>query len=398
MAGKKGMTVKKNREDSPKFAEYYKKEHPEWTIEQCEEKAKWFKRSCNYQCIEYYEKNYPELSHEEHLRIRKELQIQRNQNNPLHFEYYVKNYPKLSTSEQEKLWHEYVRKNNYQCKEYYLKNNISEEEAEKLKNEKVKIAANKISKKVSGEFNGMHSSKTSQEKRNSISPRNIAFYERKYPELSHEEHLKLQKEFFEKNRLAVKKAVKPTNIEYYLNQGYSYEDAYLKLKERQTTNSLEKFIEKYGEEIGNIKYAERQKKWLNSLYKNFQLNGDGRSKQSKFAKELITSICKYFSIEIPKKEFYIYDKQNKKVYAYDFHYNYHIIEFNGDYWHCNPKLYNENFYNKVKQLYAKDIWEYDKAKIDLCNKYNIKTLTIWESQYNHDKEAALQKCIDFIKT
>lgn len=44
----------------------------------------------------------------------------------------------------------------------------------------------------------MHSSKTSQEKRNSISPRNIAFYERKYPELSHEEHLKLQQEFFEK--------------------------------------------------------------------------------------------------------------------------------------------------------------------------------------------------------
>ena len=398
MAGKKGMTVKKNREDSPKFEEYYKKEHPEWTIEQCEEKAKWFKRSCNYQCIEYYEKNYPELSHEDHLRIRKELQIQKKQNNPLHFEYYIKNYPELSTSEQEKLWHEYVRKNNYQCKEYYLKNNVSEEEAEKLKNEKIKIAANKISKKVSGEFNGMHSSKTSQEKRNSISPRNIAFYERKYPELSHEEHLKLQKEFFEKNRLAVKKAVKPTNIEYYLNQGYSYEDAYLKLKERQTTNSLEKFIEKYGEEIGNIKYAERQKKWLNSLYKNFQLNGDGRSKQSKFAKELIVNICKYFSIEIPKKEFYIYDKQNKKVYAYDFHYNYHIIEFNGDYWHCNSNIYNENFYNKVKQLYAKDIWEYDKTKIDLCDKYNIKTLTIWESEYNDDKEAALQKCIDFIKT
>ena len=145
MAGKKGMTVKKNREDSPKFAEYYKKEHPEWTIEQCEEKAKWFKRSCNYQCIEYYEKNYPELSHEEHLRIRKELQMQKKQNNPLHFEYYIKNYPELSTSEQEKLWHEYVRKNNYQCKEYYLKNNVSEEEAEKLKNEKIKIAANKIS-------------------------------------------------------------------------------------------------------------------------------------------------------------------------------------------------------------------------------------------------------------
>lgn len=40
MAGKKGMTIKKNREESPRFVEYSKKEHPEWTIEQCEEKGK----------------------------------------------------------------------------------------------------------------------------------------------------------------------------------------------------------------------------------------------------------------------------------------------------------------------------------------------------------------------
>lgn len=51
MPGIKGMTIKKSHEDSPRFAEYYKKEHPEWTVEQCEEEAKRFKRSCNYQCI-----------------------------------------------------------------------------------------------------------------------------------------------------------------------------------------------------------------------------------------------------------------------------------------------------------------------------------------------------------
>ena len=42
MAGKKGMAVKKNREESPRFAEYYKKEHSECTIKQCEEKAKMY--------------------------------------------------------------------------------------------------------------------------------------------------------------------------------------------------------------------------------------------------------------------------------------------------------------------------------------------------------------------
>ena len=33
MAGKKGMTIKKSHEDSSRFAEYYKKERTEWTVE-----------------------------------------------------------------------------------------------------------------------------------------------------------------------------------------------------------------------------------------------------------------------------------------------------------------------------------------------------------------------------
>lgn len=395
MAGKKGMTVKKNREDSPKFAEYYKKEHPEWTIEQCEEKAKWFKRSCNYQCIEYYEKNYPELSHEEHLRIRKELQIQRKQNNPLHFEYYIKNYPELSTSEQEKLWHEYVRKNNYQCKEYYLKNNVSEEEAEKLKNEKIKIAANKISKKVSGKLNGMHSSKTSQEKRNSISPRNIAFYERKYPELSHEEHLKLQKEFFEKNRLAVKNAVKPTNIEYYLNKGMNEDDAREALHDRQATFSLYKCVQQHGETKGLEIFNNRQKIWNKKLQKTFN---SGKFTQSPIARELFNLIKEKLNLINSVEEKYIFNDSLHKGYLFDFCYKNKLIEFNGDYWHANPLFYGPQSFIKAKNKRAELIWEYDNIKIKTAKDQGYDVLTIWESEYRNDKEATLQKCIDFIKT
>ena len=393
MAGKKGMTVKKNREDSPKFAEYYKKEHPEWTIEQCEENAKWFKRSCNYQCIEYYEKNYPELSHEEHLRIRKESQIQRKQNNPLHFEYYIKNYPELSTGEQEKLWHEYVRKNNYQCKEYYLKNNVSEEEAEKLKNEKIKIAANKISKKVSGELNGMHSSKTSQEKRNSISPRNIAFYERKYPELSHEEHLKLQKEFFEKNRSAVKNAIKPTNIEYYLNQGMNEDEAREALHDRQATFSLYKCVQQYGETKGLEIFNNRQKIWNKKLQKSFN---SGKFTQSPIARELFNLIKENLNLINSVEEKYIFNDSLHKGYLFDFCYKNKLIEFNGDYWHANPIFYGPKSFIKAKNKKAEEIWEYDKIKIQTANDQGYKVLIIWEYDYNNNKEETLKKCIDFL--
>ena len=87
MTGIKGMKKKMKHEDSQRFPEYYQKQNPEWSKEQCEEKAKWFRRSCNYQCIEYYERNYPELSHDEHLKLKQQLQYQKKQNNPLNIEY-----------------------------------------------------------------------------------------------------------------------------------------------------------------------------------------------------------------------------------------------------------------------------------------------------------------------
>ena len=49
-----------------------------------------------------------------------------------------------------------------------------------------------------------------------------------------------------------------------------------------------------------------------------------------------------------------------------------IIEYFGDYWHCNPKKYNENYFNQKKNKYAKEIWEYDSNKIDLIKIFLIK--------------------------
>ncbi|TXG82226.1 MAG: hypothetical protein E6R13_05355 [Spirochaetes bacterium] len=56
-----------------------------------------------------------------------------------------------------------------------------------------------------------------------------------------------------------------TKIEYWINKGYTKEEAKQKLSERQHTFSLQKCIDKYGEEIGNIKWLERQNKWQQSL-------------------------------------------------------------------------------------------------------------------------------------
>ena len=94
MAGKKGQKV--NTETSKRNYYYWKTQNPDWTIEQCEEKAKWFRKSCNYKCIEYYEKNYPNLSHEEHLKLKEKLYIQQKQSRDTNIEYWKKKYPEKS--------------------------------------------------------------------------------------------------------------------------------------------------------------------------------------------------------------------------------------------------------------------------------------------------------------
>lgn len=397
MAGVKGMKLNMHDENSPRCAEYYKKQNPLLTDEVCEEKAKKFRKSCKFNCIEYYERFYPELSGEEQRALLQKALKRKKSNNPNDLDYYISKYPNLSSEEQEKMWHEYTRSHNYQCKEYYINKGLSEEEAIKKCNEKIKIAGEKISKKVSGELNGMHSSKTSKEKRNSISPKRIEFYERKYPELSHEEHLKmLQKQYDKTNKSNIDNGGYNTTIEYYLNKGMTEIEARNALHDRQVTFSLEKCIERYGEDEGVKKFLKRQQKWLKSLYKNFQANGDGRSKQSKFAKDIIKYCCKQLNIVVPKKEKYMYDNLNKCVYAYDFTYNNKIIEFQGDYWHCNPNLYECDFFNKVKQKTAQEIWDYDNQKKNCAELNNYKVLHVWEYDYNNNKEETLKKCIDFL--
>jgi len=62
-----------------------------------------------------------------------------------------------------------------------------------------------------------------------------------------------------------------------------------------------------------------------------------------------------------------------------------IIEYNGDYWHCNPIKYNKDYFHTKKNKTAKEIWVYDENKLDLAktNGYNIEI--IWESDYKRDK-------------
>jgi hypothetical protein len=62
------------------------------------------------------------------------------------------------------------------------------------------------------------------------------------------------------------------------------------------------------------------------------------------------------------------------------------IEFNGDYWHMNPKLYEQTDINPSTKKSSLEQWSLDNEKVKLCENNNIKLIVIWESDWLKHKE------------
>lgn len=182
----------------------------------------------------------------------------------------------------------------------------------------------------------------------------------------------------------------------------SLEDATKALSERQTTFSLEKCIEKHGALIGVSVWQERQNKWQDNINskpdeERQRINrlkvGRGAA-VSKPEKELFAEISK--EISGLKSQFQIKTSKNT-WFMYDIQYGCNIIEFNGDFWHMNPALYTEDFYNKRIKCTANEIRLKDKEKAQCAIDSGYKILVVWEKDYKNNKDETIKKCIEFLK-
>lgn len=73
-----------------------------------------------------------------------------------------------------------------------------------------------------------------------------------------------------------------------------------------------------------------------------------------------------------------------------------IIEYNGDYWHCNPRKYCKDYFHKKKNKLAKEIWKDDTSRINFINSLGYKVYVIWEMDYMADKIGILKQMKEFI--
>ena len=216
-----------------------------------------------------------------------------------------------------------------------------------------------------------------------------------------EEGLKEISKIQKSNANKVKKHISNKQVQYWVNKGYSILESKEIISKLQSTFSKEKCIEKYGEIEGLKIFKERQRKWQETLTNNHTI----KCGYSKISQELFKSLLRLYKpkerINIfyatKNKEFNIYDNNN---YLYDFVdiKNKKIIEFQGDLYHANPKLYtNENYIHPYDiNIKAIDIWNKDLEKKKIAEKYGFEVLYIWEFDYINDKENQLNICKQFL--
>ena len=275
-------------------------------------------------------------------------------------------------------------------------------------------------KKEFGKKRGVQSSKThaENEKKDPLYKKKMSrffkefwlkkgYTEEESIKLAYDASLQNRKKFREKiDAGEIEKGWNTTTIEYYLKKGYSIDESERKLKERQSTFTLNKCIAKYGEEIGRQKFHDRQEKWIakwKSLYKSGAFSTSPLSlsstRYSKISLDLFFILSEtYRTSYMGINEFWIRNDE-KKLLFYDFcvKEKKKIIEFNGDYWHCNPRLYSPDFFNRNKQMTAQQIWDFDNKKEELARAKGYDYLVIWESEYKLNPDVTINKCKNFLE-
>lgn len=201
----------------------------------------------------------------------------------------------------------------------------------------------------------------------------------------------------------------PTKVEYYLKKGFSEEEGIKKISEIQNRFSLEKCIEKYGNEDGEKVWLNRQERWINTLNlkteeEKIEINKKKLTgaQYSPISQRLFWDIYNLVGNDKTKfaeqkKEFYLLS-DDKKWFAYDYvdMIRKKCIEFNGDFWHCNPEVFSSDDVHRVKNKKASDIWKIDEDKINSIKNIGYDILVIWESEYRKNPEETLKKCINFL--
>lgn len=203
-----------------------------------------------------------------------------------------------------------------------------------------------------------------------------------------------------------------TNLDFYLNKGYDLKTAENMLKERQSTFTLNKNIERYGLVRGSIKFKARQHKWrrsmiLKSEHELLEINKKRISLSSVSIESInfFNRLIKY--INIPKNSRVYYGESGEywlkktptNVLFYDFTLKTDqyiiIVEYHGIAWH--PKEGQLDWKSPVGVLYEEAIVK-DRLKAKIAAENKINYFHIYSDYSNDDFDKLIEDINDCIKS
>lgn len=188
-------------------------------------------------------------------------------------------------------------------------------------------------------------------------------------------------------------------------------------------SSLEYYVDKYGVEKGNSIYENinlRKSHSIEGIMARGYSENDAmkileiQSQKlccgySKISQELFWSIYNCLSEDDKRhcyfqelnQEFGKLDKLNKSYRKYDFVITHKkvCIEFNGNYYHADPKLYKstESISHPGGVKRVRSIWDDDKIKKELIKSHGYSIMYVWEDDYASDPQRTVNNCLKYIE-
>ena len=136
-------------------------------------------------------------------------------------------------------------------------------------------------------------------------------------------------------------------------QKYGIEEGKKRYKERCKKvgfgSTLEGYIQRLGKEEGTKQYLEKIEKCANFHKRNKNITSKGELELFHLINDNDT-----YKLEFPTP-YGIIDIYNEERNV--------IIEYYGDYWHCNPQFYNDEYYHKILNMTALEKHKYDENRI-----------------------------------
>lgn len=189
--------------------------------------------------------------------------------------------------------------------------------------------------------------------------------------------------------------LRPNQTRYWTNRGHSLQEAKELVSHRQKASTLERMIEKYGEEEGAERYNIGLTNRKDAISKSGMFKG-----HSKVSTDFFDELAKRVNIPL------LYGKNEESVYAatakkYIWVDCLHrpsktVVEFYGTFRHASPRKYQANdIVFKSRHITAKQIWEKDEIRIQNLINNGYKVLILWEDEVTDNSEWAMTKAVSF---